>query len=323
MFARRRSGFTLTELLVVIAIIGVLVSLLLPAVQMAREAARRSQCTSNLRQCGMAIVNYATAKGHMPAARSRVAIAPGPPIVYEKLGWVYPVLGELEQAALQLDIRNGELPTEPTPIPVLKCPSQAIYGSSEFPLSYVVNGGRANRVAPLPASNNFDWLANGAFVDHAPLPDLAKQTGQDKIRIDEIAKYDGTSTTLMLSENPSVKEWLRAPKEQYSQMLWFVDDPATLPPAFIGLNQLRKASSTDLDGSNRYGRPASGHPGGFMVVMCDNSVQFMNESTNYRVYAALMTSRGERANSPDNSTFAATDPPWQAPTDLNYPGVSF
>jgi len=236
MFARRRSGFTLTELLVVIAIIGVLVSLLLPAVQMAREAARRSQCTSNLRQCGMAIVNYATAKGHMPPSRSEVDIDPDPAVTtLEKLGWVYPILGELEQASLQLEIRNGDLPTEPTPIPVLKCPSQAIFESPDFPLSYVVNGGRANRMSSLLIYANFDWLANGVFVDQAPLPKFARDKGQDKIRIDEIAKYDGTSNTLMLSENPNVHGWLLAPKQHYSQMLWFPEgyQKANLSPRAV------------------------------------------------------------------------------------------
>jgi hypothetical protein len=57
--------------------------------------------------------------------------------------------------------------------------------------------------------------------------------------------------------------------------------------------------------------------------MCDNSVQFMSETTPYRVYAVLMTSRGERANDPAGTTFTTTNPPWQSPTDSNYPGVSF
>ena len=108
-----RHAFTLVELLVVIAIIGVLVALLLPAVQAAREASRRSQCMNNLRQLGIGCLNFQAAGGAFPTAGGAVEQFFNPvelskPIYgYEGASWMYQVLPFIEQQNLY-NLRRGD-----------------------------------------------------------------------------------------------------------------------------------------------------------------------------------------------------------------------
>ena len=117
---RSRAAFTLIELLVVIAIIGVLVALLLPAVQSAREAARRAQCTNNLKQIGLALHNYAESVGALPAAQT-----PG-----TSFSAIVALLPHLEQSpvynAINMNLANDAPANDTARVTVLSsmiCPS--------------------------------------------------------------------------------------------------------------------------------------------------------------------------------------------------------
>ncbi|QDT65877.1 putative major pilin subunit [Calycomorphotria hydatis] len=105
---RRRTGFTLIELLVVIAIIAVLIGLLLPAVQQAREAARRSQCKNNLKQIGLALHNYHDAFSTFPiGARNEIAeLAPGSEVGFDGPSFWVGLLPYLEQSSLYRDLEK-------------------------------------------------------------------------------------------------------------------------------------------------------------------------------------------------------------------------
>ena len=127
-----RSGFTLIELLVVIAIIAILIALLLPAVQQAREAARRSQCKNNLKQIGLAVQNFHDVKGTLPSSRL------GP----QHASWVVQILPYLDQVSLykQWNLNDTyylqKASARTTSVPMLYCPSRRTPSlSTQFEIS--------------------------------------------------------------------------------------------------------------------------------------------------------------------------------------------
>src|SRR5215207_2473001 len=108
---RSRGGFTLVELLVVIAIIGVLVALLLPAIQAAREAARRAQCQNNLKQIGLACLNYESARRVLPYG-NMISNSTGGTF---HSGWTIEILPYVENSALKALYRPGLIINSPDP----------------------------------------------------------------------------------------------------------------------------------------------------------------------------------------------------------------
>ena len=163
-YRRRTRGFTLVELLVVIAIIGVLVALLLPAIQAAREAARRSECMNHLKQIGLAIQNHHDAKRHFPIGRNgRNEMS---------VSWAYFLLPQIEEPALfdaydptvpVFDAKNSQ--TMRTPIAVYACPSRRPPAADR----HFDNNDNAPTV--LSAASLGDYAANAGIEEDTGLED--------------------------------------------------------------------------------------------------------------------------------------------------------
>jgi prepilin-type N-terminal cleavage/methylation domain-containing protein len=190
----KRGGFTLVELLVVIAIIGVLVALLLPAIQAAREAARRSQCSNNLRQLGLATQNFESALGHLPPS-AIVDLTLNPATANGSWGVHGRLMPYLEQQSLRnmVDVEVGwdfQMAISDVRIPIFQCPSDSRSAEVRDP-----GGGKALLYSTNYGFNLGTWFVydpqtneggDGAFFPNSNLP--LRRIG------------DGTSNTLLASE---------------------------------------------------------------------------------------------------------------------------
>ena len=320
----RRRGFTLVELLVVITIIAMLAGLLLPAVQRAREAGRRTQCVNHQKNIGLAILQYESSKQKMPPSFSPKLNAGSVPNFASFVCWVQPLLTNLGRNDLYALFAAGTLNNNPVKFDLLICPS-APPSQSIAPINYVVNCGRQDVVATSNPAPSLDYQENGVFFTALPrigstgslngVPAGIAPIPTVSTSISYIHRNDGTTTTLMLSENintmssqlnASNNDWTDIPSnstywpsgnaEWFAGMIWF---PTAVPT--VGLNKaVEPVGSTTAD--INHARPSSAHPGGFVATMCDGSVKFLSDEIEYRVYALLMAPASAKARNPADGT---------------------
>jgi prepilin-type N-terminal cleavage/methylation domain-containing protein len=321
----RQNGFTLVELLVVIAIIGILVALLLPAVQAAREAARRSQCANNLKQLGVAIHNYHDTYRRFPSGTRSHQTVPG--WVWGH-GWIVAILPYCEQGTLydQLDmvgvtsphtgliyqsstathnIYNGQIVAGVT-IPVIFCPSS--------PLNPMVMTG-TTVPGPKGAASPTYTATTGA-VSHRTAVNKDGQSNQHRARgiqseggvlvphkfLSFRDVTDGAANTVLIAEQ---SDWCydaggtRADCRSdygHSFMMGTTPEGYTGDDRWFNTTTVRygvnhKAWNSTGIGEQFYGcnRPIQSiHPGGAQVALTDASVRFLGESLALQTFFDLV-----------------------------------
>lgn len=333
-----RHGFTLVELLVVIAIIGILVALLLPAVQAAREAARRAQCQNSMRQLGIGILNYESAKKSFPPGGICEGGLPDPC----KAGWTILILPFIEEQALY-DKYDFNEPNESTTdgdgdglvnsvvcqtnVKAFDCPSDEETDINDRPASGPGANVLYNR-STYRGNSGLYTQPDGAYWDspsqhkktkrgeRGPLPGigpsyldpwgpgrkLVPNTPALSSPVTMKQIIDGTASTVLLGEkahlalasrmDANAVERARRRRTfwaytytSYQRSVTFLESRSIIND-YARCVEIGGASDDDDACKRSWG---SLHTGGFNVVMCDGSVQFVSESIDIFVFAMMST----------------------------------
>lgn len=325
-------GFTLVELLVVIAIIGILAALLMPAVQAAREAARRANCISNMSQVSLASLTFETGRGRFPGWHE---VTGG-----KDASWGTMLLPNLDNQALyDLWSDTGVSINDARLYPYLKvfrCPSNPVPDSSQPYNSYIANGGflpiatvSAGYGVPVAPAPYVEGQYDGVFVNSvnifAPGPTLV--VGTSRVSQSELST-DGSSNTVLFSESLLAAHWTytgfnnkyplaAAPYypngSNLMTYLYVSDETAqgfplhavdtgmpvpdqTSNPMRINIDRRTLLNWSQLDWQHI--RPSSNHPNGVIMAFGDKHTAFIRDSIEYRVYQQLLTAHSQRSRTP-------------------------
>ena len=300
----KRKGFTLVELLVVIAIIGILIGMLLPAVQSVREAARRITCSNNMRQIGLALHNYESAHRELPAGVVNAAVAGdhwGPTtflLPMMEQGSAFQELG----ASFNNTPSDGAVSVLTSSMPFARCPSDSS-GSEE-----ITNGARPGLGAANRATTTSNYVyANNALADPFTandastdvvlcMPSSADATGLFCDRENSLASItDGSSNVIMISERSSTLGLGEGEVAFLSAGLLFGSRSTSdfnggvqdVTFSTVGGINVVQGAFAEADGHVA----ASLHPSGVNVCLGDASTHFLNGSTDLISYNQLVNIR--------------------------------